>query len=260
MTDTITRVGRALLALAVVLGVASGRTADAEPAEEKAEALAIAERMATFLAQAPRFSFVLESSYDVVQADGRELEFGATRRVAVRRPDRLRVDEVRRDGGRRGQVFDGREIRAFDLDANVYAVDPRQGTLKEVIDYMVDDLGMRFPLNEMITGELVEGLASARGALLVGEERIGDATCDHVAARGFGVDLQLWVQQGNEPLLRRAVVTYTEAAGRPQFRADLSDWNLDPELPESVFAFAPPDGAERIPFAAAARAAGAGSP
>ena len=128
MIDTISRAGPMLLALTVALGVASGRVADAEPAEEQAEALAIAEQMATFLAQAPRYSFVLESSYDVVQADGRELEFGATRRVAVRRPDRLRLDEVRRDGGRRGQVYDGREIRAFDLDANVYAVDPRRGT------------------------------------------------------------------------------------------------------------------------------------
>ena len=39
--------------------------------------------------------------------------------------------------------------------------------------------------------------------------------------------------------------------GQPQFRAQFSDWNLVAEPPDSTFTFTPPEGANRIPFAAA---------
>jgi hypothetical protein len=46
------------------------------------------------------------------------------------------------------------------------------------------------------------------------------------------------------------VITYREAEGSPQFWAQLIKWNLKPKTPDSLFAYTPPKGAERIPFAA----------
>ena len=34
----------------------------------------------------------------------------------------------------------------------------------------------------------------------------------------------------------------------PQFRAEFSDWNLSPEVTDSMLAFTPPEGAEKIAF------------
>ena len=60
--------------------------------------------------------------------------------------------------------------------------------------------------------------------------------------------MQLWVAQGQQPLPRRLVITYKHADGRPQFWAQLSDWNLSPEAPDSLFVFTPPKGAAKIAF------------
>ena len=80
---------------------------------------------------------------------------------------------------------------------------------------------------------------------------ITDVPCDHLTVRtAKGVDFQVWVAQGNEPLPRRIVITYKEEPGEPQFWADLSNWNLAPEISDTLFTFTPPEGANRIQFLA----------
>ncbi|MFY9942197.1 MAG: DUF2092 domain-containing protein, partial [Desulfobacterales bacterium] len=79
---------------------------------------------------------------------------------------------------------------------------------------------------------------------------------DHLAVRSAEVDLQVWITQGDQPLPRRVVLTYKNAPGRPQFRADLSDWDLSPKLAADSFAFTPPAGAEQIPLLAPVRQQG----
>jgi hypothetical protein len=243
-------------ALALLLLVA-GSAAWAEDAEPEPDAAAILDRMARVLAGAQKFTLTAHTGWDVVQPDGEKLEFGETRRVAAHRPNRLRVDAERRDGSRRGFVYDGREIAVVDLDRRVYASVPKEGTLDEALDYFTQDLGMRFPLAELVAADLPQMLAEeAREPAWVGAERIDGVPCDHVAARGDLVDLQVWVAREGDPLPRRVVITYRQELGQPQFRADLTGWDLAPDLPESLFGFTPPEGGERVPIQAPPTRAG----
>jgi len=70
-----------------------------------------------------------------------------------------------------------------------------------------------------------------RAAAYIEPSQIAGVPCDHLALRGDQVDLQLWVAQGNQPLPRRLVLTYTREDGRPQFWAQFGEWNLAPEVP-----------------------------
>jgi hypothetical protein len=51
------------------------------------------------------------------------------------------------------------------------------------------------------------------------------------------------------------VITYKDENGQPQFSADFSNWNLAPDISDALFAFTPPNGAERIQFLAEVRSA-----
>ena len=82
--------------------------------EEKA--LAVFNKMATFLSQAPKLSVTIDTGYDAVQPAGLKVEFDETRKFTIRRPDRVRIDTDRRDGNQRGFVFDGKEIGVFDTE------------------------------------------------------------------------------------------------------------------------------------------------
>jgi hypothetical protein len=68
--------------------------------------------------------------------------------------------------------------------------------------------------------------------------------------------MQLWIAQGKQPLPLRIVLTYKNAPGQPQFWADLSGWDLSPEVAADHFSFTPPAGAEQLPFLAPARQRG----
>jgi len=78
---------------------------------------------------------------------------------------------------------------------------------------------------------------------------IAGISCDHMAGRNDSVDFQVWVSMGDKPLPQRIVITYRHEVGQPQFWAQFSNWNLTPKISDSLFAFVPPKGAQKIPFA-----------
>jgi hypothetical protein len=76
------------------------------------------------------------------------------------------------------------------------------------------------------------------------------APAHHLAARGDGVDLQVWVADGDKPVPLRVVITYLKSPGQPQFRAQFADWNLAPAIGETTFSAQIPAGAQKVAFAA----------
>jgi hypothetical protein len=215
----------------------------------------ILKKMSEYLAQAERFSVNLRNGYDVVQESGQKIEFGEVRKVTVSRPDHMRIETERSDGDKGLVIFDGKQITVYLPNKNVYASASKPGTIDETIQYAVSDLKVRVPLAMMLLTTLPSEIdRRVVSADYVEKTTITDVPCDHLAVRtGQGVDFQVWVAQGEQPLPRRIVITYISETGQPQFWADFSDWNLAPEISDALFAFTPPNGAERIQFLAEVR-------
>jgi hypothetical protein len=193
------------------------------PASEQS-ALAILKNMSEYLAKAERFSVSIRDGYDAVQKSGQKVEFGEVRKVTVSRPDRLRIEVERSDGEKGLVIFNGKDLTVYNADKNVYATVTRQGTLDQAIKYALDDLKIRVPLAMMLLSTLPSELDGfVVSADYVETTTITDVPCDHLAVRtAKGVDFQVWVAQGSEPLPRRIVITYKEEAGQPQFWASTS--------------------------------------
>jgi hypothetical protein len=242
-----------LAILAVPILSAQGQNPTASPAEP--QAMPILKKMSEYLAQAGRFSVSARDGYDVVQESGQKIEFGEVRKVTVSRPDHLRIEAERSNGEKGLVIFDGRQITIYLPNENVYASASKPGTIDETIQYAVSDLKIRVPLAMMLLSTLPSEIDSrVASADYVEKTTILDVPCDHLAVRTRqGVDFQVWVAQGEQPLPRRIVITYISETGQPQFWADLSDWNLAPEISDALFAFTPPNGAERIRFLAEVR-------
>jgi hypothetical protein len=206
--------------------------------------------MAAALSGAQTLRMTAEIAYDAVQADGQAIEFGAVRHIALRRPDRARVEAVDRGGARRVLVYDGRQIALADETHEVYATAAHTGDLDGMLGYLESELRMPTPLAEFLSLDLYDHLARSDSMRWVDEQTLDGALCDHLAFRNAETGLQVWVPRQGDPLPRRIVITYERARGRPQFRADLSDWQLGATLADSLFEFAPAAGAERIYFRA----------
>ena len=85
----------------------------------------------------------------------------------------------------------------------------------------------------------------SREVVYVERSQRGGEPTDHIAGSIRDVDFQMWI--GDDTLLRRIVLTYPNAPGEPQLRADFSDWDFAPPASETIFTFYPPEDAERIP-------------
>lgn len=240
----------AILAVPFLLAAPAAGAANGDDADGDARALQAITRMADYLSNLEEFGLTLDIGYDIVQEWGQLIEFGETRTVTVRRPDHIRVDATNRDGTVSGLFFDGEQIAFFDSADEVYATTAKAGSIDDAISYFVNDLGMPLPMGGMLSGHLPSQIKGwATDIAYVEQSTIGGVACDHVALRGDWEDVQLWIAQGDKPLLQRIVITYKRAEGKPQFRAQVRDWNFSPDVKDSVFAFTPPEGSARIAFA-----------
>jgi hypothetical protein len=219
--------------------------------ETEAQASGILMRMADFLGGQQSFSVSVRSGYDAVQKSGQKIEFGDMRKVTLSRPDRLRMEGERSDGVKTLTVFNGKEIVLIDETSNVYATAAQPGGLDDTIVHFVKDLGMQLPLAVLLVSQLpAEVKARVRSVDYVERTSIHGSPSHHLAARTDMVDFQIWVADGDRPLPQRVVICYKQAKGEPQFWAQFGDWNLAPAVDESTFLAKPPDGAQKVAFAA----------
>src|SRR5262249_30562999 len=198
--------GAGVAAALLLILVAAPATAKSDADDKAARRV---EAMATFLAKAPRLSVTADSSYDVVQDSGQKIEFGEVRAITLRRPDRARIEATRRDGVRRGLIFDGKQIVAFDLDQKVYATVAKAGTTDAAFDYFKHDLDMPLPPWVLFPPSSPEKISDRRGgALLVGGDPITGAPPPHFPPRGPPAALRFWTPPNGVPLPQRLVITY----------------------------------------------------
>ncbi len=212
-------------------------------------------RGADFLAGQQRFSFGAEVTYDILQSNGVMLEFGASHDILVRRPDRLRIQAVRRDGDVKQLFFDGQSLTIDMPREDAYVKVAKPGTLYAALDYLVNDLGDPSPLEDFLSENFMARVGSRITAgFHVEYAAIGDRVCEHLAFRTDELDFQIWIEDAESPLPCRLVITYTRSEGSPQFTADFRDWNLEPVSDDGMFAFEPPASAERLQVQALERA------
>ena len=246
----------ALAAAAQAQQAAPARKAP-EPTAAQVQAREILMRMAAYLGGAEKFSVSLRAGYDAVQKNGQKIEFNEARSITLVRPDKLRVEGERSDGAKTLVVFDGKQITLLDAAQNVYAVGAQPGSIDDSVVHFVRDLGMRLPLAVMLMSRMpAEIEARVKSIDYVEKTAIFGAPAHHLAARGDGVDMQVWVADGDKPVPLRVVITYMKSPGQPQFRAQFADWNQAPAIGETTFNAQIPAGAQKLPFAAELSRAG----
>jgi len=204
-------------------------------------------RAANFLADQSNFRVVADISFDVLQSDGRLLEFGERREITIRRPDRVRVNAIQRDGDVRTLYFDGSAI-SIDLPEHKAFVSKKMpGTLYAALEYLSEEFDAPVPLANLFSENFAAPLENQISAgHYVGQAFVDGRSCEHLAFRLPDVDVQLWVEEGDRPLIARIVITHKHDDGNPQFRATLHDWDLALATPETLFHFEPEEGSQRL--------------
>jgi hypothetical protein len=208
------------------------------------EARAAMSRMSRTL-QATQFSFNARTLRTYVGPNGQLLHVAHAIKTVFRRPDRLRVD-VTGDDGSTQMLFDGKAIVLYGVEQKKYSRLPVSGNnLDNALEVVEERTGTDFPLADLLSNDPQRSLLS--GVTSGGE--VDTAVIDGTPCRHFflsqgadDLDFELWLEDNDQSLPRRLVVTYRSLPGRPNFLAELSNWSFSIQAPDSDFEFKPPVG------------------
>jgi hypothetical protein len=236
------------LALAAY-GEASGERAasDGQPAavDTTINPGSVLQNMARFLRSTEAFSVHIEKVFDEVLRDGAKVQYAGAADLWIRRPDRFHVD-YGDDLSAKEAWYDGEHFTLLDHLHKVYAQIPAAPPTRNVLDVLENDYGVFLPLATLfrpdLSKEYVEGAYAQRH---MGIHDVDGLACHHLLFRSDQIDWQLWIETGDQPLLRKVVVTYKNTEGSPQHVSLLTDWQFDPSLNDTLFVAVLPDDAVR---------------
>ena len=235
-------------AATIVTVAAASLAAQAQPTGIAPEAQRLLKASTDFLASQKQFSADTRNTLEVVLKSGQKVEFNHTARLSVQRPNKLRAE---RTGDLVDQVFvyDGKSLTLHNPKDKAYAQVAAPDTLEGMLDFARTKLDIVAPAGDLIYpnayGILMDGVTDG---FVVGKAVIEGVLCDHLAFRAPHVDLQVWVQQGAQPLPRKLVITTRDLPNAPQFAVTMTKWNLKPTLGMQTFTFTPPAGAKKLDF------------
>ena len=205
-------------------------------------------KMSDLLASSKSFALKAEEIYDEVPEQLPRTELTNLRQVALRRPDRLSGD-ASGDALNRSFWYDGKSLSFLEKEQNAYGTLPVPPTIDGALDAVFERTGMVIPLADFLYEDVYSRLMeSVQRGVYLGIHRVGDVDCHHLSFEQETIDWQLWIDAGEKPLPRKLSIAYKTEDEVPQYAVTITRWNLNAELPEELFVFEPPEGAERIEF------------
>jgi len=241
------------LVLCAAMGPPSALAKSAKPAVDP-EAMEALHQMGAFLREQQKFSVRATMTTDDLLASGQKVQFNGSVELMVRRPDRMRMD-IRGDRRDEHLYYDGKTFTIFGERVGYYASFDAPATLAE-LKGVLEKRGVDLPLADLFYwGTDQDKSNEVIAATVIGTSTIEGTACNHYAFRQKDVDWELWVEQGQQPLPRKLVITTTSEKTKPQASMVLS-WDLSPQLGDELFAFVPPPEAHKIDFENVTRSGG----
>ena len=222
----------------------SGRSVSAQVVTPRAQA--VLDRMTNYLRSLQTFSISADATRDEVLSEGYKLQHSEHSMLTVQRPNKLRA-EISGDLRNRSIVYDGAKLTLYSPDDAAYVRVGATETLAELIGFLLD-AGVEMPMIDVLYQGAAGSLTDAvHGGAVAGSVEIDGVMCDHLVFRQSNVDWQIWVQQGEQALPRKIVITTRYEVGDPQFQVNMK-WNTQAKTTASTFAFNAPAGAIESPL------------
>jgi len=245
LTERFSKTARTCTAV-VALSVAAGLVSLSSARADEAQAKDLFKAMSDYLAAQSVISFDYDASLEMVTKQDQKVAFASSGSVTLNRPDKLRAT---RTGGFANVelVFDGKMVSLLGKNLNVYT----QADIPGSIDHLVDELRNKYhrplPAADLPMANaydqimpLVTDVKDLGSGVIRGEE------CNHLAFRTKGVDLQLWIHQGDQPYPCRYQLTTTKVKGWPEYTIDVRNWKTGSEVAAGDFTFTPPADAKML--------------
>jgi hypothetical protein len=233
-----------LSALLAAMGIVS--VSLAKPAAPTATK--VVQQFTDYLKSLQQFSYHAHVTYDEPASGGKQVVHSFNMDTDVHRPDRLRVnaagDEVNKEF-----VFNGHSIVLYDKTAKVYGTLDVPPNIEAALAKAHNDYNLKVALTDLASPKLYEHLSkNLSSAKDLGTENVAGMPCYHLTFNQNNKDVQLWIDTGQNPLLRKLVIAEKTPHGAQRWTAVLSDWDISAKFDDNLFTFLVPPGVKKIKF------------
>lgn len=209
------------------------------------EALVAMDRMSAALQELPGFTMTSDVTTEKVLETGQKLQFGGTVDVAMHRPDAFRII-ANSDIQHREYYFSKGQFTVLEPRLKYYASAAAPETIGLALDKLKTTYGLELPLVDLFTWGTDQTVRSrVQSGYMIGPEKVGGRTCDHIAFRQEIVDWQIWIDTGDKPLPCKIVITATDDPSMPQYSAVLN-WDVRTVPNAADLAFVAPADSHKI--------------
>jgi hypothetical protein len=246
-----------LLLFAAAESVGETAAADEGGAKEKVEllqkqAVDLVKRMSKHLGNTKTMSFTSHGLLEVPEASGIKELRGRTAKVVLQRPDRFYASAQDDDGIESEVWFDGKSFTLLysgPAGARYATVAAPEGarSIDGIQDHMVEKYGFVLQIGDLFYSDVWSSTKSALlSAVYLGPKIVRGRSCHHLSLEFDGVDAQLWVEDGDDPVPCRWAFTLLDETSEPLFVTDFDSWVDNPSVDAARFRFVAPAGAKKL--------------
>ena len=169
-------------------------------------------KMSDFLGSQDQFTLQVADTFDEITDTGAKVQMWATRTAYVQRPNQMAVD-FQSDTDVRHVVYDGSTLTAIDVTVNAYTTIAIPGPLDNMMDTLAMNYGMAQPVDNLIYKDIYSRIyPKIKAGQYVGTDTVSGVKCDHLAFRQQGLDWEIWIQQGDQPIPRKLSIIHNATA------------------------------------------------
>ena len=209
-------------------------------------AVAILDKMSTIIGQLSSCSVNIRSNYDISSKELGLIKHTDEQQLFLHGPSQLLL-KSEGDEGSRDFYFDGKTLSYYSMDKNQYGQIEAPANVIEMIDTVNKLYGIEFPGADFFYPTFVDDILSESKTLVyLGLTKVDGKDCYHIAGTTNDKTFQFWISDDAFTLPMKMVIIYTNKEMHPQYEATLSDWQVNPSLPDALFTFTIPLKARKV--------------
>ena len=212
-------------------------------------AVTILDKMSAMIGDLSSCSVTIRSNYDVRSKELGLVKHSDEEQLFLHGPDKLLI-RSEGDKGSRDFVYNGETLSYYSMDKNQYGQIRIPASIMEMIDTVNKLYGIEFSGADFFYPGFVDDILSESKALVyLGLTRVDGKECYHIAGTASDKTFQFWISNDAFTLPLKMVIIYTGKELSPQYEAVLTDWQVNPTLPDALFNFSAPPKAKKIKLA-----------
>ncbi|RLD83976.1 MAG: hypothetical protein DRJ10_02370 [Bacteroidetes bacterium] len=181
---------------------------------------------------------------NVINAKSKDSVFTNEHDVYMRGPDKMHITSNGRKG-LKAYWYDGKQFSCFTYNKNIYDTVDAPANIIAAIDFLHDKYGIDFPAADFFYPRFTDDIIdNYNHVLMMDDETIDQVDCAVIEASNDNEFVQIWIEKATK-LPYKLIIGKTGDSNN-YYEAIFSNWEINPNLPDVLFKFTPPENATRV--------------